>query len=77
MLALELRGAGDSFGGSFVSGVCAELKLNSPELLKKVECALSELMACRLGKVWHSAHYVQLQPSVLTRPQDSDLLGAL
>ena len=66
-------GAGASFGGSFVSGVCAQLKLNSPELLKKVECALSELMACRLGKVWHSAHYVQLQPSVLTRPQDSDL----
>ena len=66
-------GDGDSFGGSFVSGVCAQLKLNSPELLKKVECALSELMACRLGKVWHSAHYVQLQPSVLTRPQDSDL----
>ena len=66
-------GAGDSFGGSFVSRACAQLKLNSPELLKKVECALSELMACRLGKVWHSAHYVQLQPSVLTRPQDSDL----
>ena len=66
-------GAGDSFGGSFVSKVCAQLKLNSPELLKKVECALLELMACRLGKVWHSAHYVQLQPSVLTRPQDSDL----
>lgn len=66
-------GAGASFGGSFVSGVCAQLKLNSPELLKKVECALAELMACRLGKVWHSAHYVQLQPSVLTRPQDSDL----
>ncbi len=66
-------GAGDSFGGSFVSKVCAQLKLNSPELLKKVECALAELMACRLGKVWHSAHYVQLQPSVLTRPQDSDL----
>lgn len=66
-------GAGDSFGGSFVSGVCAQLKLNSPELLKKVERALAELMACRLGKVWHSAHYVQLQPSVLTRPQDSDL----
>lgn len=66
-------GAGASFGGSFVSGVCAQLKLNSPELLKKVECALSELMACRMGKVWHSAHYVQLQPSVLTRPQDSDL----
>lgn len=66
-------GAGDSFGGSFVSRVCAQLKLNSPELLKKVERALSELMACRLGKVWHSAHYVQLQPSVLTRPQDSDL----
>ena len=66
-------GAGDSLGGSFVSRACAQLKLNSPELLKKVECALSELMACRLGKVWHSAHYVQLQPSVLTRPQDSDL----
>ena len=66
-------GAGDSFGGSFVSEACAQLKLNSPELLKKVECALAELMACRLGKVWHSAHYVQLQPSVLTRPQDSDL----
>ena len=66
-------GAADSFGGSFVSRACAQLKLNSPELLKKVECALSELMACRLGKVWHSAHYVQLQPSVLTRPQDSDL----
>lgn len=65
--------AGDSFGSSFVSGVCAQLKLNSPELLKRVECALAELMACRLGKVWHSAHYVQLQPSVLTRPQDSDL----
>lgn len=66
-------GAGDSFGGSFVSRACAQLKLNSPELLKKVERALAELMACRLGKVWHSAHYVQLQPSVLTRPQDSDL----
>lgn len=66
-------GAADSFGGDFVSGGCAKLKLNSPELLKKVEYALSELMACRLGKVWHSAHYVQLQPSVLTRPQDSDL----
>lgn len=66
-------GAGDSLGGSFVSEACAQLKLNSPELLKKVECALAELMACRLGKVWHSAHYVQLQPSVLTRPQDSDL----
>ena len=66
-------GAGDSFGGSFVSRACAQIKLNSPELLKKVECALAELMACRLGKVWHSAHYVQLQPSVLTRPQDSDL----
>ena len=71
--AIAGAGAGDSFGGSFVSGVCAQLKLNSPELLKKVECALAELMACRLGKVWHSAHYVQLQPSVLTRPQDSDL----
>ena len=66
-------GASDSFGGSFVSEACAQLKLNSPELLKKVERALAELMACRLGKVWHSAHYVQLQPSVLTRPQDSDL----
>ncbi|MCK0515244.1 hypothetical protein MXE38_10395 [Anaerobiospirillum sp. NML120448] len=66
-------GASDSFGGSFVSRACAQLKLNSPELLKKVERALAELMACRLGKVWHSAHYVQLQPSVLTRPQDSDL----
>ena len=65
-------GAGDSLGGSFVSRACAQLKLNSPELLKKVERALAELMACRLGKVWHSAHYVQLQPSVLTRPQDSD-----
>ena len=66
-------GAADSFGGSFVSRACAQFKLNSPELLKKVERALAELMACRLGKVWHSAHYVQLQPSVLTRPQDSDL----
>ena len=71
--ASSSAGAGDSFGGSFVSRACAQLKLNSPELLKKVECALAELMACRLGKVWHSAHYVQLQPSVLTRPQDSDL----
>ena len=71
--ASSSAGAGDSFGGSFASRACAQLKLNSPELLKKVECALSELMAGRLGKVWHSAHYVQLQPSVLTRPQDSDL----